>query len=80
MVATFKPEVATIAAKLPVDSLSGTLTLDLDFNQGFEFNYAPEAITVPAELANEPETDLDEKLVGILTLMFTAKSSQNTNE
>ena len=80
MVATYKPEIATIAAKLPVDSLSGTLTLDLDFNEGFEFDYAPEAITVPDELANEPETDLDEKLVSILTLMFTAKSSQNTNE
>lgn len=63
IIAKYAPDKAAILKNLPVDALNGTLTLDLDLNQGLEFGYTPEAISVPADLANLPETDLDQMII-----------------
>lgn len=76
IVAKFDAEKAALLEKLPVDSLSGTLTLDLNLNEGLAFGYTPEAITVPADLANEPETDLDQIIIEFLF----GKPKQKENE
>ena len=67
MISKVKPDAATIASKLPVDGLSGTLSIDFDLSLGLEFNYSPEAITVSDDLKAVEEKDLDEM---IMTLMF----------
>lgn len=82
LISMAKPEAATILAMLPIDTLSGTITLDLDLNEGFAFNYAPEAIVVPDELINEPETEIDEKLafVEFMVMGMANNLLKDTNE
>lgn len=66
ILAKVKPDAATIAAKLPINGLSGTLSIDLDLSLGFEIAYATEPITVSDDLKAVEETDLDEIIIGFI--------------
>lgn len=76
-ISSFSPEAGTIIAKLPIDKLSGTLNFDFDFNAGFEIGYTEETITVPTDLAEATETDLDEI---IMEVIFGVKKKPTTPE
>lgn len=78
-VAMFKPELAALAI-LPVDGLSGTMTLNFDLAAGLEFNYSPEAITVSDELKAVEEKDLDEMIGGLFLGLMGGMSAATGTE
>lgn len=74
----YKPEFAAKIKLIPLDNLVGLADINLDFNNRIDFDYSNVTISVPSDLSNLPETDLDE----LISIPFRGNSnnSENTTE
>lgn len=69
-------EYGSAIASLPIDSMSGTITVDLSAGASFTLGYTPETITVPKDMMETKETDLDEIIDEIISGIFNGGGSK----